>query len=114
LGNWAYQNTNDLHRYSELLEQEKLPLFRGYVYNDLELMTRDVILGMKLIRFDRRTFRKRHGIDLVRLCEPAVRQLQEEDFLTMDEEAIVLTRKGILYGDYVGKVLANALESLAN
>jgi oxygen-independent coproporphyrinogen-3 oxidase len=114
LGNWAYQNTNDLQRYSELLEQEKLPLFRGYVYNDLELMTRDVILGMKLIRFDRRTFRKRHGIDLVRLCEPAVRQLQEEDFLTMDEEAIVLTRKGILYGDYVGKVLANALESLAN
>jgi oxygen-independent coproporphyrinogen-3 oxidase len=114
LGNWAYQNTNDLERYSELLEQEKLPLFRGYVYNDLELMTRDVILGMKLIRFDRRAFRKRHGLDLVRLCEPEVRRLQEEDFLRMDEEAIVLTRRGILYGDYVGRVLANALESLAN
>jgi oxygen-independent coproporphyrinogen-3 oxidase len=114
LGNWAYQNTNDLQRYSELLEQEKLPLFRGYVYNDLELMTRDVILGMKLIRFDRRTFKKRHGLDLVKLCEPVVRRLQEEDFLTIEEEAIVLTRKGILYGDYVGRVLATTLESLAN
>jgi oxygen-independent coproporphyrinogen-3 oxidase len=69
---------------------------------------------MKLIRFDRNRFRKRHGLDLVRLCEPTVRQLQEEDFITIEDDAIVLTRKGILYGDYTGRVLANALESLAN
>jgi oxygen-independent coproporphyrinogen-3 oxidase len=114
LGNWAYQNTNDLKRYSELLEQKELPLFRGYVYNDLELMTRDVILGMKLIRFDRRSFRKRHGIDLARLCEPTLHRLQEDGFITIDDQAIVMTRKGILYGDYVGRVLAASLEALAN
>ncbi len=114
LGNWAYQNTNDLEHYSELLEQGQLPLFRGYLYNGLELMTRDVILGMKLIRFDRRTFRKRHGIDLVRLCESVVQRLQEDEFITVEDDAIVLTRKGILYGDYTGRVLATALESLAN
>lgn len=114
LGNWAYQNTNDLQRYSEFVEQGRLPLFRGYVYNDLELMTRDVILGMKLIRFDRRGFRKRHGLDLVRLCAPVLQGLQEDDFVGVDDEAIVLTRKGILYGDYVGRVLAASLESLAN
>jgi oxygen-independent coproporphyrinogen-3 oxidase len=114
LGNWAYQNTNDLERYSESLEQKKLPLFRGYVYNDLESMTRDVILGMKLIRFDRRAFKKRHGLDLVRLCEPTLQRLQEDEFITVDDEAIVLSKKGILYGDYVGRVLAASLESLAN
>lgn len=113
LGNWAYQNTNELDRYSEMLEQGNLPLFRGYVYNDLELMTRDVILGMKLIRFDRRTFTKRHGLDLARLCEPVLKRLQEDELVTVDDEAIVLSRKGILYGDYVGRVLANSLESLA-
>ena len=89
-------------------------MFRGYVYNDLELMTRDVILGMKLIRFDRNRFRKRHGFDLVRLCEPEVRRLQEEDFIAIEDDAIMLTRKGILYGDYTGRALATALESLAN
>ena len=114
LGNWAYQNTADLARYSEILEQGQLPIFRGHVYNDLELMTRDVILGMKLIRFDRRAFRKRHGLDLMRLCEPALQQLQKDDFITVDDDAIVLTRKGILYGDYTGRVLATSLESLAN
>jgi oxygen-independent coproporphyrinogen III oxidase len=114
LGNWAYQNTNDLERYSSLLEEARLPLFRGYMYNGLELMTRDVILGMKLIRFDRRAFRKRHGIDLVRLCEPALERLQKDEFVTVNEEAITLSKKGIVYGDYVGKVLAASLESLAN
>jgi coproporphyrinogen III oxidase-like Fe-S oxidoreductase len=114
LGNWAYQNSNDLQRYTELIEEGELPLFRGYVYNDLEMMTRDVILGMKLIRFDRRAFKKRHGIDLLRLCEPAVARLRQDDFITVDDEAIALTEKGILYGDYVGRVFASSLESLAN
>jgi len=114
LGSWAYQNTTDLERYSEILEQRQLPIFRGYVSNDLELMTRDVILGMKLIRFDLRKFRKRHGLDLVRLCEPALQKLQKDDFLMFDDEAVILTRKGILYGDHVGRVLASSLESLAN
>jgi oxygen-independent coproporphyrinogen III oxidase len=114
MGNWAYQNTNDLQRYTELIEAGELPMFRGYVYNDLEMMTRDVILGMKLIRFDRRAFKKRHGIDLMRLCEPAVARLRQGGFITVDDEAITLTDKGILYGDYVGQVLASSLESLAN
>jgi oxygen-independent coproporphyrinogen III oxidase len=114
LGNWAYQNTNDLQRYTELIEAGELPLFRGYLYNDLEVMTRDVILGMKLIRFDRRAFKKRHGIDLLRLCEPTLARLRQDDFITVDDEAITLTEKGILYGDYVGRVLASSLESLAN
>jgi oxygen-independent coproporphyrinogen III oxidase len=113
-GNWSYQNVNDLNRYSEIVGEGKLPLFRGYVYNDLESMTRDVILGLKLIRLDRGVFRRRHGLDLIRLCNPAVQRLQNDDFITVDDEAIVLTRKGILYGDYTGRVLATSLESLAN
>jgi oxygen-independent coproporphyrinogen-3 oxidase len=114
LGNWAYQNTNDLGRYTEILAGGELPLFRGYVYNDLELMTRDVILGMKLVRFNRGWFRERHGVDVVRLCGPTVQQLRDDGFITLTDDAIVLSTKGILYGDYVGRVLGSSLESLAN
>lgn len=114
LGNWAYQNTNDLQRYSELIEQGQLPLFRGFVYNDLDMMTRDVILGMKLIHFDRRAFKKRHGFDLVKLCESTIRRLENEDLITVGEESVSMTKKGILYGDYAGRTLAYSLESLAN
>ena len=111
---WAYQNIIDLQRYSELVEKGTLPLYRGYLYNDLELMTRDVLLGMKLIRFYRDSFRKRHGVDLLRFCGPALQRLQNEDFVAITDEAITLSKKGILYGDYVGRVLASSLESLAN
>jgi oxygen-independent coproporphyrinogen-3 oxidase len=114
LGNWAYQNTTDLARYSELLENGVLPMYRGYMYNDLELMTRDVVLGMKLVRFDRAAFKVRHGFDVVRLCDSAVDQLEDDGFITVDDHAIVLTEKGILYGDYVGRIMANSLEALAN
>jgi oxygen-independent coproporphyrinogen-3 oxidase len=114
LGNWAYQNTNELDRYSEFIEKGELPLSRGYVYNALELMTRDVLLGMKLVRFDRRAFKARHGVDVVRLCEPAVHRLEEEGFLTLSDDAIALSEKGILYGDYVGRMLASSLEAMAS
>jgi oxygen-independent coproporphyrinogen-3 oxidase len=114
LSNWAYQNTTELDRYADVLEKGDLPIFRGYVYNALELMTRDAILGLKLLRLDRRAFTARHGLDVVRLCEAAVRQLEDEGFITVDDDAIVLTRKGILYGDYVGRILGSSLEALAH
>jgi oxygen-independent coproporphyrinogen-3 oxidase len=114
LGNWAYQNTTEFDRYSALIEQGQLPIFRGYVYSGLELMTRDLLLGMKLVRLDRRAFKARHGIDVVAFCGPTVDQLRDEGFVTVDDEALSLSDKGILYGDYVGRTLAHSLESLAN
>lgn len=112
-GNLAYQNTNDLERYSEILRDGKLPWFRGHVYNDLELMTRDVVLGMKLVRFDRRQFRERHGIDVVRLCQTSFERLESDGFITVTDDAITLSDKGVVYGDYVGRSLATELEALA-
>lgn len=114
LANWAFQNTIELDAYADLVQKGELPIFRGYVYNALELMTRDVLLGMKLVRFDRHAFKARHGLDLVRLCEPSIRSLQDEGFITVDDDVVALSDKGILYGDYVGRILASSLEALAN
>lgn len=112
LGNWAYQNTNEFDKYSASIEREQLPIFRGHVSTALEMMTRDVILGMKLIRFDRKAFRARHGFDILRLCQPAIEQLEADRFLTVDDDVVALSDKGILYGDHVGRTLASSLEAL--
>ncbi len=114
LGNWAYQNTIDLDKYTAQMEAGELPTYRGYLYSSLDMMARDVILGMKLIRFDRGAFKRRHGIDLVRLCGPELERLEEDGFLNVSDEAITLTDKGILYGDYTGKVLTSSIETLAS
>jgi oxygen-independent coproporphyrinogen-3 oxidase len=113
LGNWAYQNTADVDRYSELVESGVPPIVRGYVYNSLEAMTRDVLLGMKLVRFDRKAFKRRHGVDVIRLCRPVIERLHDEQFIAVDDDAITLSDKGILYGDFVGRTLATALEQMA-
>jgi oxygen-independent coproporphyrinogen III oxidase len=113
LGNWSYQNVTDLNRYAELVEKGELPIYRGYVYSGLELMTRDLLLGMKLVRLDRRAFKARHGVDIVSFCRATVDRLAAEGLVTVDDEALSLSDKGILYGDYVGRTLASSLEAFA-
>lgn len=112
LGDWAYQNTNDLERYSALVEAGELPVFRGYRYTAVDLMARDVILGMKLIDLDHQRFKKRHGMDLLRIAAPALEELENGGFVTVGDRHISLTSRGILYGDYVGRVLCAAVEQL--
>jgi oxygen-independent coproporphyrinogen III oxidase len=106
------QNTSELPRYVSLIEDGKLPLARGHRLTARELMTRDVALGMKLIRFDRKEFQRRYGFDVVALCGPAVQTLAQEGLVTVENDTLSLTAKGLRWGDYVGHCLAAALESM--
>lgn len=107
----ALQNTSEVSRYVALVEEGKLPLARGHQLTARDLMTRDVALGMKLIRFDRQEFRRRYGFDVLSLCGSTVEKLVGDGLLQVEEEALSLTRKGVLWGDYVGHCLAAALET---
>ncbi|MDC0711355.1 coproporphyrinogen-III oxidase family protein [Stigmatella sp. ncwal1] len=114
IGSFSVQNISDLEKYSSTLEAGELPIARGYHLNAKDLMARDVVLGMKLIHLDRKAFRQRYGLDLVRLCEPTVNALVEEGFITVSDERLSLTRKGILWGDYTGRQLAAAVDAVAS
>jgi oxygen-independent coproporphyrinogen III oxidase len=109
LGNTLFQNTNDEQKYIELLESNQLPVMRGHRLSSLDEMIREVVLGMKLVRFDLRRFQERHGFRLEALCASTLGQLQADDFIALSEDEIRLTAKGILHGDYVGKSLARSL-----
>jgi oxygen-independent coproporphyrinogen-3 oxidase len=76
-------------------------------------MARDVVLGLKLIHLDRKAFQHRHGFDLVRLCAPAVDELVADGLVTVTDERVSLTRKGILWGDFSGRKLAAAVDAIA-
>jgi oxygen-independent coproporphyrinogen-3 oxidase len=109
LGDTLFQNTNDEQKYIGLLENNQLPVMRGHRLSSLDEMIREVVLGMKLVRFDLRRFQERHGFRLEALCASTLGQLQADDFIALSEEEIRLTAKGILHGDYVGKSLARSL-----
>lgn len=109
LGSWLFQNTNEVEKYISLLESDEIPIARGHRLNTLDEMVRDLVLGMKLIRFDLERFRERYGFELSSLCGPTMEQLQSDGFITLSRDEIKMTPKGILHGDYVGKSLGKAL-----
>jgi oxygen-independent coproporphyrinogen-3 oxidase len=109
LGNYLYQNTNDEQNYMALLAENQLSITRGHRMTSLDAMIREVVLGMKLVRFDLRRFQRRYGFKLERLCADALAQLVEKGFITLSDDEIALTDRGILYGDYSGKSLAKSL-----
>lgn len=105
LGRWNYQNTNDINAYSELLEKGELPVVRGYNCTSLDLMVRDAVMGIKLVHLNHVRFREKHGLDLLKVCANELAELEQEGFLTVGPENISLTDHGIVYGDYVGRIL---------
>lgn len=114
LGNISVQNTSDLQKYSDTVEAGELPIARGYQLSAKDLMARDVVLGLKLLHLDRKEFQRRYGFDLVKLVEPTVEALVGGDFITVTDERISLTRKGLLWGDYTGRQLSAAVDAVAS
>lgn len=110
LGRWNYQNMNDISAYSTAIANGELPAFRAYTCTSFDLVVRDAVLGIKLIKLNHVRFQEKHGLDLLRVCEADLSQLEEEGFVTVDDENICLTDHGIVYGDYVGRVLENSLK----
>lgn len=112
LGDFLLQNTSDMEKYATLLTAGELPLARGYKLVSRDRMVREVLLGMKLLRFDLAKFQQRHGFKLQSLCAETLSQLESGGFVTVSAQAIELTAKGILYGDYVGETLAASLKMI--
>jgi oxygen-independent coproporphyrinogen III oxidase len=110
LGRYNYQNLNDIKTYTETVGRGELPAFRGYNCTTFDLMVRDVVMGIKLVDLDHLRFRDKHGLDLLSVCDGELSQLADEGFLTVGPQSITLTDQGVIYGDYVGRVLEGALK----
>jgi len=114
LGDYLFQNTNDEEKYIQMLSEGELPVQRGHRLTMLDSMIRDVVLSMKLVRFSLSDFAEKYGVKLENLCAATVRELVEDGFITMSDDALHLTKKGILYGDYAGKSLARSLMAMGH
>lgn len=112
LGDFLYQNTNEIPSYTNSIDRNIMPINRSYHLSSLDKMIRDVLLGIKLVHFDLAKFEKRHGMRLEMLCQTLFSELMAEDFISITDDVLSLTRNGMLYGDYVGKRFAAELQAL--
>jgi oxygen-independent coproporphyrinogen III oxidase len=113
LGRWNYQNTSDISGYTVAVEKGELPIVRGYNCTSFDQMVRDVVMGIKLVHLDHVRFQERHGFDLRKVCAEELAQLADDGFLTVDDRHVSLTDQGILYGDYVGRMLEGSFKKLS-
>ena len=112
LGDWVFQSTNEVDKYVSIVGEDKLPITRGHNMTSLDKIIRDIVLGMKLIRLDLKVFQSRYGFKLSAFCSEIMQQLESEDFITFNDDEVVLTQKGMLHGDFVGKSLSKPLMNM--
>jgi len=109
MGDSMLQNTADLEKYPAMVKSGELPLARGYSFSSLDKMIRDILLGMKLLRLDLDKFKRVYGFNLKTLCASVLTDLELDGFISVSDNAIELTSKGMLYGDFVGVTLSDYL-----
>jgi len=112
VGNWLFQNTNDMAKYFTQIEAKNLAIARGHKLTALDLMVRDLVLGMKLMSYKTSQFEQRFGFKLEKICAPVIDQLITDGYISLENGEIALTQKGILHGDYAGKSLGQHLLNL--
>ncbi len=94
-----YQNLDELADYLEAVEADRLPLRRAMVPTRHQLLIREFVLQLKEGRLQVEPFRQKFGVNVLEeFAEPLANQ-QAAGYLTVEDDRIVLTRKGLLQVD---------------
>jgi oxygen-independent coproporphyrinogen-3 oxidase len=94
-----YQNAPHWDEYLTAVEAGRLPIARGLRPTSRELLTRELVLGLKKGRLDVDRLQRKFGVDPLVEWEPQWRQLEAEGHLETLRPEPVLTRPGLLQVD---------------
>ncbi len=112
IGTYCHQNTNSYKNYFSKIDEGNLPINRGFQLNSKDEQVQDILLSFKFCDFNRQSFHQKHGFDIYTVLKNDFDKLINSDYITVDKTTIKLSPKGILYGDFVGKYVANALKNV--
>ena len=111
INNLNYQNANSLTGYQDKISQDELPVNRSFRLTAKDNMVREILLcAARLTSYRKDEFVDKFGFDYFDLIPNVLEQLQEEEYIIPDPKELVLTRKGIIFADFVSQVLASAVK----
>lgn len=93
------QNENTLEQYEAAVERGDLPVKRACKLSDHDQLVREFVLQLKLGEVPIAPFRKRFGVDIANEFAGPLRALATEGWLTLSDEAVRMTRHGLLRVD---------------
>lgn len=111
IGNTNYQNLNTSNLYYAKINADRLPLYRTYKTTVKDTMVKELLLcSSRLSSYSKKEFMEKFGYDYFNLIPEVLDELTSKGFITGDRNDLVLTDFGILYGDFVGKVIASSVK----
>ena len=94
-----YQNLHDFAPYVEKVNAGELPAYRALTPTADERLIREFVLQLKLGRTSIRYFNEKFSADVLQRFAEPLRTLQDWGFLTIDGDALILNRDGLLQVD---------------
>lgn len=99
VGGTHFQNEHEFESYTARLRHGELPIFRALTTTEEERVIRELILQMKLGQVRQRYFQDKFGIDVRQRFAAPLGKLQDQGFLTADQDCLRLNRDGLLQVD---------------
>ncbi|MBA4600774.1 radical SAM family heme chaperone HemW [Thermoactinomyces mirandus] len=97
-----YANVKGVEEYIYEIKTGSLPVEEFYVVSTSEDMENYMILGLRLLKGVKRSrFVQRYGIDAGEVFATTLKNLQQSNLLTVDDNWIRLTDQGLLFGNHV-------------
>ena len=107
------QNSSNTDKYIEKIKNNELPIERGMQLSSMDLIARDIVLGMKSSKLNCQWIKHKHGVNLLSENNSILQKLIDNNFIIIENDYIQLTEKGVFYGDFAGKLLGrNLLETV--
>lgn len=94
-----YQNLAELEKYYEAIDRGELPLGRGFVPDEHQLLIREVILLLKRGYLDAAYFRSKFGVDILTNWAEVWKRYLADGYVRIQGDDIRLTRAGLLRVD---------------
>ncbi len=113
LGNFNYQNLNNTQPYFDRISKGQVPVYRTYAMSHKDLMVKELLLcAARLFSYRKSEFTEKFGFDYFDLIPEVIERLACGGYITGSTDELVLTRQGVLFGDFVSKTIAAAVKEV--
>lgn len=98
-GGVNFQNAHSFEEYMQLLNADRLPLYRALPLTAKQSLIREMILQLKTGAIQTEYFSRKFGVDVWAEFHSTYSRLEREGMLALDNGTISLTRRGLLEVD---------------
>lgn len=110
IGNINYQNLNNINLYSERIGKGQLPVYRTYAMSYKDMIVKELLLCSRLFSYTKDEFVEKFGFDYFNFIPETIDQLQLKGYIHDNTDELVLTKRGVLFADFVAKVLSSSVK----